>query len=362
VRRVVVLGTSKRTRGGVAAVLRQYELAGLPQRWPLVHLATHADGTALRKLGIAACAWLRFLALLATRRVLLVHVHCASNASFWRKSAFILLALLGRRPVIFHLHGGGFVEFYNGGSGMRRRFIRFVLDRVSEIVVLTEEWRGYVARMTRNENVSVIANPVDAGRERGVPREANAILFLGRLDKDKGIFELVDALTTVRERIPGAKVWFAGDGDRQALAGYAEKRGVASAIEFFGWVDNDEKRKLLARAMVYALPSRMEGLPMAVLEALAAGLPIVATRVGGIPGVIEDEKTGLLVPPRDPQALASALCRLLEDRELRSRLARAGRRTVEDRFAPERVLPRIELLYAKLAGGRAPAGAHRAGY
>jgi len=342
--------------GGIAAVISSYEHAGLFRRWPTIHIATHGDGTALHKFFVALRAFLRFLRLVISHQVLLVHVHSASNASFWRKSAFIVLSFIARRPVIFHLHGGGFVEFYNRRWGaIRRWFIRFVLNHVAEIVVLSDEWHRNVSRMAKNHNISVIVNPVEAQpllKLELEQRRDNVVLFLGRLDRDKGIFELVDAISIVRREFPDVKLWFAGEGDRDALRLYIEKNGLSGAAEFFGWVSGEVKRRLLGEATLHVLPSYLEGLPMVVLEAMAAGLPVVATNVGGIPSVVDDGVNGFLVRPRNAGAVAEAVCKLLRDPALRVRMGAVSREKINERFLPERVVPQIDALYTKLAGSR----------
>lgn len=346
---IVTLATSSDTRGGIAAVINSYMQAGLFERWPIIHITTHADGGRLRKLLVAAKAFLRFTRLLLRRRVALVHVHSASNASFWRKSLFMALALAAGRPVIFHLHGGGFMDFYEReASAVGRWLIRGTLRRVDQIVVLTEKWRRQIAKITDNKNVLVIPNPVPIPASAGLDvsrRSASVILFLGRLDREKGVLDLVDALPAICSKVRGVSLQFAGEGDSAMIRTRAEERGVADHVEFLGWVNGEDKGRVLTEATLLALPSYVEGLPMGLLEAMAAGLPVVASAVGGIPDIIEDGVHGFLVPPGDVNALSDALGRLLADEELRIRMGMAGRRRIIERYVPERVLPQIDRLY-----------------
>lgn len=354
-RYIVMLGTSARTLGGIAAAIRGYHDAGLFARWPILHLATHCDGGASAKLAQAAAALSRFTVLLVRRQVLAVHVHAASNASFWRKSMFIALALAARRPVIFHLHGGGFLDFYHRCGPRRRRFVRFVLDRSSQIIVLSDTWRLRLSDITGNPNIRAIANPVEARdllaldpRRRGRP----VALFMGRLDRDKGIFDLVDAAAALARTFPELRVRFAGDGDGEGIRRRAAEQGVAHAIELTGWIRGPEKTRVWADAAIYVLPSYIENLPMGVLEAMAAGLPVVASRVGGIPDLVVSGVNGYLIAPGDTAALTAVLQQLLSDPGLRRRFAEASRRRFLERFSPARVVPEIEAVYSRL--GAAP--------
>jgi glycosyltransferase involved in cell wall biosynthesis len=142
------------------------------------------------------------------------------------------------------------------------------------------------------------------------------------------------------------KLVCAGDGERIAVARLAERLGIADAVKFTGWVGPSGKRALLENAAVFALPSYDEALPMSLLEAMSAGVPVIASPVGGIQEAVVDGVTGFLVAPGDTQTLERLLRRMLMDKALAARLGGAGRQSARLRYAPERAIPRIELLYA----------------
>ena len=156
---------------------------------------------------------------------------------------------------------------------------------------------------------------------------------------------LVDA---VRSAVPDVRLACAGDGDRIGVARYAENLGIAEAVKFTGWVGPSGKRALLEHAAVFALPSYEEALPVSLLEAMSAGVPVVATPVGGIVEVVVDRASGLLVAPGDTAGLERALTRLLVEPALAARLGAAARETARLRFAPERSLAILEELYESL--------------
>ncbi len=155
---------------------------------------------------------------------------------------------------------------------------------------------------------------------------------VGRLLERKGHFELLEAWATVREHEPDARLVLVGDGeDRAALEARAAELGIADAVHFLG--TRRDVPELLAAMDVFAFPSHFEGLPGAVIEAMAAGRPIVATPVDGTAELIDGYRTGLFVPPEEPAALAWALIRALETPELRDRLGRAARERAAEAFA-----------------------------
>jgi glycosyltransferase involved in cell wall biosynthesis len=347
--RVVMLGTSFETRGGVTSVLQTYRDAGLFERWPIDYVATHRDGTQLEKLLKAVDGVCVFFALLCRIPRALLHVHCASRASFWRKSFFMGLAMLARWPVILHLHGGGFATFYEEECGpVRRAIVRFFLDRATAIVVVSDRWAAWMKRVTTNPRVVSIANSVRLPVPGPARREPALVVFAGRCSESKGIFDLLQAALALRREIPKLRVECAGDGDLDEVERAIASLGLADRVRVHGWIGPPRRDELLARAGIFVLPSHAEGLPMGVLEAMAAGCPVIASAVGGIPDVIEDGVNGLLIPAGDTQALAAAMRRLIDHPAFARKLGAAARATIAARFTTDRTLERLEQVYKSL--------------
>jgi glycosyltransferase involved in cell wall biosynthesis len=358
-RRVIMVGTSVETRGGIGAVVRLYREHGLFSRWPVAYVSTHCDGGRLRK----TAAMLKGLATLGLELVrdrhAIVHVHSASRASFWRKALFMELAHAFGCPVIFHLHGGGFAEFYQRCGRLRQALVRRFLERAAQVVVLSEQWRRWVAERVPAASVTCIPNPVSDVHLVHAPARGRMILYVGRLDRAKGLVDLLEALSALRLRMPDATLVCAGDGDARTLRLEAEKLGVADAVSFTGWIGAEQRRALMQRASVFVLPSYFEAMPMSLLEAMAARLPVIATRVGGIPDVVEDGVSGLLFEPGDVAALHRLIARVLHDPALAARLAANGRRSVMAHNAAERVLGLIGTMYVQLGVQRSGGASHR---
>lgn len=356
-RRVVMLGTAPQTRGGISAVVEAWRAGGLLERWPVDYVATHCDGGAAAKLIAAARGLRRYFSLLLEHRRVLVHVHCASRASFWRKCVFMAIAHAARCPVVLHLHGGGFARFYEDECGpLRRRLVRHVLGRAACVIALTEHWRAWLAGVTGHPNVVCIPNPVRAHPAPARRGRRDVVLFFGRIEEAKGMPELLRAFAALRASVPDAELVCAGSGGIEAATRQAEALGIGGAVRFPGWVGEAEKRAWLARASVFVLPSRAEGLPMSLLEAMAAGVPVVASAVGGIPDVVKHGVNGLLVAPGDTLDLLRAMRRLLREPQLAAALGAAGRETVRAQHAPEQALARLGEVYASLgvAGAARP--------
>lgn len=352
--RLVMLGTAPGTRGGIAAVVKVYRAHGHFDRWPVEYIATHCDGGAARKLLAGLGGFYAFLAALARHGRVIVHVHSASRWSFWRKSAFMAVAHAARCPVIFHLHGGGFARFYEQECGpLRRWVIRRFLDRAARIVALSGHWSEWLAGVTSNPRITCIPNPVLPGAARRAPPSGHTLLFLGRIERAKGIFDLLEAMAALRPEMPGLRLVCAGEGDTAAVLRHAERLGIEDAVLFTGWIGPAEMRAWMDRSAAFVLPSYTEAMPMSLLEAMASGLPVVATAVGGIPDVVTDGHDGLLFTPGDVATLEKLLRGVLGDRAGAARLGAAARDTIERRFSADRALARVSDLYREL--GLAPA-------
>ena len=356
--RVLMVGPAFGGRGGIASVVDVLRADGLFEREGIVYVATHADGGRLDKLGAALDGlWRVGLACGGRERPAIVHVHSGSRASFLRKSLVLWLARRGGAHTIFHLHGGGFRRYAQEEAGpLLRRWIRHTLEASSRVIALSPGWAAMVRECAPRARVEVLPNPVRLGLASPTApgrAEAGRILFLGRIAPAKGVDELLEACAGLAPHHPALRLVLGGTGELEWVQRRAAELGIAGRVETPGWLDDDARAAQLARAWLFCLPSHAEGLPMSMLEAMAAGVPVVATTVGGIPEAVGDGVEGLLAPPRDAAALALAIGRLLDDGGLRARLACAARGAVERHYATGVVCGRLAALYGQLLDERA---------
>lgn len=350
--KVIMVGTSPEGKGGIATVVSVMRQDGFFERNDVRYLVTHADGPAWRKLLAAGRACGQLLLALLFERPAIVHVHAASRASFFRKSVLLALARMWGKRTVFHLHGGEFRQFALQESGpLARWWISYTLRHSSAVITLSESSATLLRQLAPGAQVRVIANAVQVPPQAGTAVENGArILFLGRADQRKGIFELLEAVARLRDAFPAIELAIAGDGQLDEVARVAAELGIGSRVQLLGWIDADQRAAELARAAVFCLPSYDEGLPMSMLEAMAAGKAVLMSAVGGIPEAIVDHGNGVLVPPRDVAALAAALGELLGDPVLRRRLAGAGRDTVLACYGTGVVMGKMEAMYSELVG------------
>ncbi len=341
--RVLVIGpkyTSAHSRGGMASVVTLMR----EQRDPRVRIttvATFVDDPAIARLATGVLGLLHSVLLLATHRVDVLHVHLAHKGSVLRKAVALLTAQAFGVPAIVHAHSYDFIGWYDGLSPRVQRVVRRALP-AKRWLVLGDALADQYAKCLDlpRERVRALRNPADFSYE-SVPRPPTAVvpgndervraLFLGRHGERKGSYDLIKALARLTPSTRAAlTVAAAGDGDVAEVRAAALAARVDDVLTVLPWVDAPTRDELLATSDILVLPSHDEGLPMALLEAMARGLAPLTTPVGGIPELVTDGIDGMLVPPGDIEALAGALESLVNDPELRRAIGRAARSRAGD--------------------------------
>jgi glycosyltransferase involved in cell wall biosynthesis len=345
-KQILVIGTAPGARSGIAAVVQVYMAHGLFRRWNARYLPTHADGGRVAKALLAARSWLKFLGLLFARRVALLHVLLASNASFWRKALFVLPARLAGVPYVLHLHCGKFEGFYARALPSTRALVRLLLRGARAVVGLSRQDHQLLSRIEPSSRLLTIPNPVLVPDQAAPLRDGRpTVLFLGVFTPAKGVYDLLDAWPAVLRLVPHARLVLCGAGEEEGLHARATQLDIGHSLEMPGWISGAAKAAFIRQAWVFALPSHAEALPMCVLEAMAAGVPVVASRVGGIPTAVAPGVTGELVEIRDIPALSRAIAGLLSDHERRLAMGRAARENLLRTYAADTVVPKLDALW-----------------
>ncbi len=318
--KVLMIGPDRSVHGGISAIVNGYHEAGLNNRIDLRYVGTMKEGSRAKKLAVAASAYLRFLCSLHNYDI--IHVHLASDNSFWRKSYFIKTAHARHKKIIIHQHGGDFINYHdNLVSAAKRAEMDRVLGMADRLLVLTPSWKEYFARIVPEEKIVVMPNGImmPAGMPRDLRLDAgrmHRILFLGRICASKGVNELLDAVGNLHAEWPDLELELGGIFETRTEADLALKSRVESAPDYvrhLGWITGEAKEKALNECGILALPSYYEGFPVTIPEAMAHGSIAVASAVGGIPEIIDDGVTGLLVAPHDADDLTLKINGILQD-------------------------------------------------
>lgn len=344
-RRLLVVGPTPPPHHGVAVytdlLLRAPELHAALD---VVHLDT-ADRRTLENLGRfdltnagLALAHAGKLARLVLRvRPDAVYLPISRNRwGYLRDALLIAVARLGGARVITHLHGSDLRGFMDESSAPLRALIRWSSARLDAAAVLAPCLKPLYGDLLPGERVGVVPPAIEDPFPAGVPARARdahtpvTVAYLGSLFEPKGYLDLLRAVASLRATEPEIRVALAGDwtsaDERRRARQLIERLELESRVHFAGVVEGAGKRQFLEAADLLVFPGwQPEGLPLVVLEAMAAGLPVIATPTGAIPDAVVQGETGYLVPAREPDALARRIAELAADPALRERLGAAGR-------------------------------------
>ncbi|AFZ35412.1 glycosyl transferase group 1 [Stanieria cyanosphaera PCC 7437] len=332
--RVIMLGPSLQEQGGMGAVSNLIIESATPEI-QFQHISTWngPNLTKLESLQVFCLAIWQLIGLLLQQKVDLLHLHLSERGSAWRNSGLILIALLFNKPVILHAHGAEFHTFHARLNPIFRKFLNWILQKPTYLIVLSESWRKFYISHCHipAQKVVVLHNPVDFPQQLPTKNqdEQFKLLFLGKINQRKGIYDLLKAIALVKAELSHKiKLIIAGSGEINETLNLAQELGIEEKIDFCGWVNREQRNQLLAQVDLFLLPSYNEGLPMALLEAMSWAIPVITTPVGGIGEVIFHSETGWLVEPGNSQQLKTAIECLLENLDLRDKISQAARNKV----------------------------------
>lgn len=357
--RVLQLGPLPPLVGGMATVANNLLQSPLAETVDLVGINNGKTTPEGRPLSAGVCAQWRLLTEIVRtvrrRRVQVVHIHTCALFAFWRDIVHMMaVRLLGCR-VVWHLHDGTFPQFISQGNPLKRGLIRWALARGSATIVLSDEalvrLRPHAPRVRWRvvPNGVVIKAPSDKSSQPPL-----TLLFMGNLTHRKGAYDLISAVEAAADRGVRLVVLLAGGeaapGQRAAIEQRIAGSPCADRLRLLGLIQGEEKDKAIAEADCVVLPSYAEGLPMVLLEGMAAGLPAVATRVGSVSTIITDGVEGFLIEPADVASLTDRICRLAGDAELCQRMGQAARTRIQEQFSLNVMAERVHRIYAEAVG------------
>lgn len=281
-----------------------------------------------------------------------IHVHLANAAADIALLATrIGSALEPARPWTWSFTMHGPTEFHD----LRHFRLAEKVQSAHFVVCISDFARSQLMSVTDPErwgrlHVVHVGIPVDQftrSSDRNGSGHAPVILYIGRLVPEKGQAILLEAVARLTERRIDVELQLAGDGSlRPELERIAARLGIADRVSFLGAVGQEELHGLYERAAIFCLPSFAEGVPVVLMEAMAMGLPVVTTRIAGIPELVEHERSGVLVAPGRADELTDSLAGLLEEPELRQNLGANGRQAVAQGFDSEDSATRLRALFA----------------
>lgn len=337
--RVLFIGPDMKGNGGISTVLGQYAAAIRPFHY----LRTNSRKGTVRGLLNLALTVLRLpVERIRGRRIL--HIHYASGKSWIRKK---VLAKFGRAlgfKTVMHCH----CNIVRLADRHGKKAVAAELSRSARNLVLAKVYDNFLTDTLNLKNTAVVVNPMALDARSAHPGTGPVVfLFMGLLNREKGVYDLVEAARRLFGDGFDFRIIMAGTGDIDELKKIAAAYGIADKISFPGWVGGDEKTQLFGQSHVLVLPSYTEGMPMSILEAKCAGMPVISTRVGAIPEIVRNGTDGLVISAGNVEELADAMKTYLLDTDI---IESHGRESLlsSQRFSVNEVKKELSLIYTTI--------------
>jgi len=351
--KIMYISPSLAVKGGISSLIRSYLKSDLADKYEIISVYSHVSGSKIVKIIKALSGLIHTATNLTVYNIDIVHFHGGGCISALRKYVYFLLVKLFDCKVIFHVHGGTFPQQYKNLSPLYQSLITRLLEQVDLVICLSTYFQKEILAIAPHATVTVLMNSVTVppliarNEETGEIR----IIYLGLINEKKGIFDLLRVMSQLLEDQENIRLIIGGVGDVERMHQEMERLGISRHIEYLGWLQTNERDNLLGTADIVVLPSYGEGMPMTILEAMSFGIPVVSTRVGGVPDIVIDGETGFLIEPGNLQQLYDKLSRLVRDHALRSNLGAKGRSIIKERHSIGAATKRMEIIYNALITG-----------
>ena len=330
--------------GGIAAVLQYY----YPHFETFKYIPTFKSRKFLDKLTYVGTSYFRlWWKLLCDKEIQLVHIHTAADGSFRQNSRLLRIAKAFGKKVILHIHASRFKDFYNEADEAGKASILETLRAADLLIVLAESWKAWFEGIgIASDHIEILHNITAFPSPMEVPDNGKVnFLFLGEIGERKGIFDVIKAIADHKDSLKDEiSLRIGGNKRENDLKRSISEAGLDNFVKFEGFVFGEQKTRLLNQADVFILPSRNEGLPINILEAMSYGCAIISSPVGGIPEVVTDN--GILVTPGNTEEIYQAIQRLT-DRQLVAQMGQRSLETVKSYF-PDAVIGHLGKIYEGL--------------
>ena len=347
--KVLILATSPMTRGGITSVINAYRQCNVWEDYHCRWIETHRDGSAFVKLVYFVYGLLQYLLLLPLYDI--VHIHVSEPPSALRKCFFMPIAKLLRKKTIVHFHS---FSPETTVKGTKAYLYSYLFGKADVVIALSPYWKREISSalsQIEEAKIHVLYNPCTCEMYPDIYQKKKNILFAGALIARKGYEDLIRAFAPVVSTHPDWNLVIAGDGELNKAKAIAREAGIADNVKFVGWIRDKEKDRAFKEASIFCLPSYAEGFPMAVLDAWAYGLPVIATPVGGLPDIVDDENNVLLYPAGDIEVLSNKLGQIISNNGLRDKVSNGGLKLSKTIFDKQTIASQLGNIYSAIVKG-----------
>ncbi|MEY8756305.1 glycosyltransferase family 4 protein [Peribacillus frigoritolerans] len=349
--KVIMIGSHLRTTGGITRVVKNYLQSDLDKKVNLEYFPTYFGSNHLINI---LYFFIRFIVLyfklnISNVKYDVAHIHMSYKGSFYRKKIIINSLKKKNIPILLHMHGSQFKDFYNQSSKKQQKEITNTLNKVDIILALGKEWKDYYQSICKSQVFS-LDNAVFL-KETSNDEEKIYITTMGVLSNRKGTYDLITAAAKLKGNIDSKyKFLLAGDGEVENVKKRINDLKLNDLFIVPGWISNEEKvQEIYRKSVIYVLPSYNEGMPMSILEAMSFGLPIVSTNVGSIPSVIKNEENGILIKPGDIQDLKNAIEQILNNQQMKESMGKNNINKIKVHYNIYESIEKLVKIYSNLS-------------
>lgn len=359
-KKILIVGPSPSHIGGVSTFTQSILNSSLSERYEISCFDILSDeflaGNLISKIIKKFWMFIKYTNFLIGNSITLVHINSSSYQSFWFSTVFLILSKVYSRKVVLRIGSGLFKEF--SLTHPLRYLIKLILHIPDRVIVLSKGWALFFRNQLGIFRISILNNGVlssnfSTNTESIVLPEVlkgkKVFSFLGSLEEKKGVFDIINVFSGIIKENPSVMLILGGEAPNsevyQKLKNLIRNLNIEKYLYLYGAVSGKEKIKLLKASHIFVFPSYAEGFPNALLEAMAAGLPVVSTTVGAIPELIEDGRNGFLISPGDLANLKEKLLTLLENETLRRKMGEENMRKVRENYDIEIIAQRLSSIY-----------------
>lgn len=346
--KVLMVGVSPNRVGGMWTVSENYlKSKKFCKKTNLRYIATSTDGSIYKRFLFMLLGFVKIIHVLSKMDVDIVHVHMAEKGSVYRKGVVVRMAKIFRSKTIIHMHAGPFMDWYDTQSKFRKEKIRKILLEADKTLVLGEYWKKEMSTIIPEQKIAVLYNGVKVPKENLYKFNSRNIIFMGRMTKEKGIFDLIEAIKKIDMSLSEEiKVQFCGNDESGLVREKINEIGLENRIQLLGWINEDEKNYIYQNAMINVLPSYFEGLSMTVIEAMANGVPTITTNISTMAEILGEKAT--FVEPGDVNCIAKKILQYVTDATLRRNSSNYEYTIVKDKFSIERNIQLLMDVYTEI--------------
>lgn len=342
---VLMCGNHSTNKGGMTSVINQI----LEKDWKaegveLNFIPTYLPGSKIQTITYFIMAYLKILLFFLLHKPDVFYTHMSVRGSFSRTISLHNICKIFKVKDVIHLHGSEFEQWYRSETLEKKKKISNLFETCGTVIVLGQKWEHFVHEISPGANIKQIHNCIDIPESTVSWNDASIrFLFLGVLIPRKGVHVLLQAVKQLAERnlIENYEFAIGGTGpEENNLKKYVRENNIDNNVKFLGWLEGSKKTEEIMKSNVFILPSYNEGLPVAILECMSFGLPVISTNVGDIADAVKEGVNGYLVTPGDTEAIISSIQKV-SDKENWYKLSENSRKFAEQQF-------NINLFYAEI--------------